>query len=83
MKINDGIADWFRICVMAAVMCAGLFGIGHCSNEDFKERQQWAEENPVEAAKKDCVSKVRGSRPACWTEGDWIEFCKHVECKQQ
>ncbi len=29
-----------------------------------------------------CISKVRGSRPACWDERDWEAYCKYVECKQ-
>ena len=83
MKINDNIADWFRVCIMAAVCCVALFGLNHCSNEDFKKRQQWAKDTPVEAAKNNCVSKVRGSRPACWSDGDWEVFCQKVECKQR
>ena len=83
MKIDDNIADWFRLCVMAAVVCVALFGIQHCANESWEERKQFAKDNPVEAAKENCHTRVRGSRPACWTEGDWIEFCKHVECKQR
>jgi hypothetical protein len=81
MKIDDGISDWFRICVMAAVCCAALFGIGTCTDVSREERDQWAEQHPVEAAKNNCKSHVSGSRPACWSEGDWIEFCKRIECK--
>ncbi len=29
-----------------------------------------------------CISKIRGSRPACWDKDDWEAFCQHVECKQ-
>ena len=83
MKIDDNIADWFRVCVMAAVCCVAIFGMSYCAEADRKEREDWAKQNPVDSAKKNCISKVRGSRPACWTEGDWIEFCKHVECKQR
>ena len=83
MKINDNIADWFRLCVMSAVMLAGLFGMYSCMDKDMTKRMEWKKENPVEAAKNRCYSKIQGSRPACWSEGDWIEYCKRVECKQR
>jgi hypothetical protein len=28
-----------------------------------------------------CISKVRGSKPACWTETDWKAYCSRVQCK--
>jgi len=28
-----------------------------------------------------CISKVRGSRPSCWTETDWKIYCQRVQCK--
>ena len=30
---------------------------------------------------KACTSKVRGSKPACWTELDWKVYCARVQCK--
>ena len=83
MKINENMRDWFVICIMAAFTFLLLFGFVHCTNASAEKRQKEAKENPVEYAKERCYSKIRGSRPACWTEGDWIEFCKHVECKRQ
>ena len=83
MKISDNISDWFRVCVMAAICCVAIFGMGYCVDVDKKQRDEWARQNPVDDAKRHCITKTRGSRPACWTEGDWIEFCKHVECKQR
>ena len=77
------IQEWFMICIVAALTLTILAGFVSCANDDLEKRQQWAEQNPVESAKDQCWSKVRGSRPACWSEGDWIEFCKHVECKQR
>ena len=82
MKINDEIADWFRLCVMCAVGIGMMFGINQCINEDFKRKKKYADENPVEAAQKNCYSKFRGSRPACWSEADWIIYCERVQCKQ-
>mgnify|MGYP001187916829 FL=1 len=82
MKIDDGIADWFRVCVMVAVGLGLVFGIHHCIDEDVARRKKFAEANPVEAAQKNCYSKVRGSRPACWSEADWIVYCERVQCKQ-
>ena len=75
--------DWFMLCIVAALVLVGLFGMGSCMNKDIEKRDQWRKENPVDAAKDRCYSKVQGSRPACWSEGDWIEFCKRVECKQR
>ena len=83
MKINDGISDWFRVCVMAAVCCLALFGMNECAESGKKERDQWVKDNPVDSAKERCYSKIRGSRPACWSEGDWKVFCERVQCKQQ
>ena len=82
MKIDDGIADWFRVCVMAAIGLLLLFGLYTCSETSIEERKKFARENPVEAAQKNCYSKVRGSRPACWSEADWIVYCERVQCKQ-
>jgi len=39
-------------------------------------------ENPVQSAQDRCYSKISGSRPACWSEGDWIAFCERVQCKE-
>ena len=83
MKISENMKEWFVICVFAAFTLLAFFGFIQCTEASVKQRQQEAKENPVEFAKERCYSKIRGSRPACWTEGDWIEFCKHVECKRQ
>ena len=77
------LSAWFTLCIVAALVLLGLFGIGSCIDKDIEKRTQWKKENPVEAAKARCYSKIQGSRPACWSEGDWIEFCKRVECKQR
>ena len=82
MKIDDGIADWFRVCVIAAVGLGIMFGVNQCIDEDVERRKKHAEENPVESAQKKCYSKVRGSRPACWSEADWIVYCERVKCIQ-
>ena len=82
MKTKENMKEWFSICIIAAVALVALFGMGQCTNADIAKRQKKAKENPVEYAKERCYSKIRGSRPACWTKGDWIEFCKYVECKQ-
>ena len=83
MKIEENMKEWFSICIITAVVLAVLFGMGQCTNADIAKRKKRAKEKPVEYAKERCYSKIRGSRPACWTEGDWIEFCKRVQCKQR
>ena len=80
---NFEMKEWFVLCIVAALVLAGLFGMGSCMNKDIEKRDQWKKDNPVEAAKDRCYSKIQGSRPACWSEGDWIEYCKRVECKQR
>mgnify|MGYP001269457948 CR=1 FL=1 len=83
MKTKKIMADWMWICVLAAVALLFIFGLYSCLDSHDKERRQWAKDNPVEAAQNNCYSKVRGSRPACWSEADWIVYCKYVQCKQQ
>ena len=83
MKINENAKDWFVICVISALVMLSFFGFIQCTNADVAKRQKKAKENPVEFAKERCYSKIRGSRPACWSEGDWIEFGKYVECKRR
>ena len=83
MNNNQRIQEWFIICAIAALCLTGIAGAVSCANDDFEKRKQWADQNPVEHAKDQCWSKIRGARPACWREGDWIEFCKRVECKQR
>ncbi len=46
------------------------------------EIQEKRAENPVQSAQDRCYSKISGSRPSCWSEGDWIVFCQHVQCKE-
>ena len=80
---NDlAMSSWFTLCIVAALVLIGLFFMGSCMNKDMEKRNQWNKENPVEAAQKLCYSKVRGSRPACWSEADWIVYCERVQCKQ-
>ena len=78
---NMKIQDWFIICIGAALFLATLGGFVSCANDDLEKRQQWAEQNPVEHAKEQCYSKAKGSRPACWSEGDWEVYCQRVQCK--
>jgi len=59
---------------MTAVCCLAVFGMSYCAEVDRKEREDWAKQNPVDSAKKNCISKVSGSRPACWSEGDKMIF---------
>ena len=68
------LSAWFTLCIVSALVLAGLFGIGSCMNKDMEKRDQWRKENPVDAAKDRCYSKIQGSRPACWSEGDKIIF---------
>ena len=82
MKIDEKMKEWFLICIWAAVSLLFLYGMGSCMNNYSAERIQYAKDNPVEHAKGQCYSKIRGSRPACWTEADWIIFCERVQCKQ-
>ena len=83
MKIEENMKEWLVICVFAAFTLLAFFGFIQCTEESVKQRQQEAKENPVEFAKDRCYSKISGSRPACWAEGDWIEYCKRVQCKQR
>ena len=82
MKISDKTKDVMTIVGMCIFLCLVLFGINDCSQKDFQKRQEWRRQNPIDAAKERCSSKVRGSRPACWSEGDWAVFCEKVECKR-
>jgi len=34
-----------------------------------------------QAIQNTCISKVRGSKPACWTDLDWKAYCQRVQCK--
>tara|TARA_Y100000385_G_scaffold262404_1_gene293998 strand:+ start:754 stop:924 length:171 start_codon:yes stop_codon:yes gene_type:complete len=54
-----------------------------CLEVESEKQRQLVKENPVNAAKERCYSKIRGSRPACWSEADWTVFCERVQCKQQ
>ena len=49
-----------------------------CQAEIEKKRA----ENPVQSAQDQCFSKRSGSRPSCWSEGDWIVYCQRVQCKE-
>ena len=82
MNIEEQMAGWMWICVLGAVALLFIFGLYACLDSQDKERKQWAKDNPIEAAKKKCYSKARGSRPACWTEADWSVYCERVQCKQ-
>jgi len=82
MKISNQTKDVMILISICTLLCLVLIGVSNCAQKNDRERKEWVKKNPVEAAKERCYSKIRGSRPACWTEGDWIEFCKHVECKQ-
>ena len=75
------IQEWYMICISAALFLTTLAGFVSCGNNDLEKRKQWAKDHPVEAAKEGCYSKVRGSRPACWSEGDWAIYCQRVQCK--
>ena len=80
---NMKIQEWFIVCIAAALLLAGISGVVSCANDDFEKRKQWAEHNPVDHAQDQCWSKVRGSRPACWSEGDWEIYCQRVQCKNK
>ena len=83
MKIDETMKEWMVMCVIAACVLAFLFGMYSCMDEQAKEHRKHAKENPIEHAKERCYSKIRGSRPACWSEGDWEVVCERVQCKQQ
>ncbi len=40
-------------------------------------------EKEVRAHHNSCISKIRGSRPACWDKKDWEAYCEYVECKRR
>jgi hypothetical protein len=80
--IDETMKEWMMICIIAAGALCLLFGMFSCMSSDVKKRNQWIKENPTEAAQGRCYSKVSGSRPACWSEGDWKVFCERVQCKQ-
>ena len=83
MKINETMKEWMQMCVIAACLLSFLFGMYSCMDTQVEKNRKYAKENPIEHAKERCYSKVRGSRPACWTEADWQIFCERVECKQR
>ena len=82
MSFNQRMADWMWICVLAAVALLFIFGLFSCLDSQDKKDRKWAKENPVKAAQDKCFIKHRGSRPACWSEADWIVYCERVQCKQ-
>jgi hypothetical protein len=82
VNIDKKMKEWMIICIAASLTLLCLFGMFSCMGYDLKDRAAHAKQFPVEHAKDQCWSKVRGGRPACWSEGDWIEFCKYVQCKQ-
>ena len=84
MKRQEKIQEWFTVCVMTALGLSFFFlGFMSCLDNTTEKQRQWAKDNPVDSAKERCYSKIRGSRPACWSEGDWEVFCERVQCKQQ
>ena len=65
------------VLVIATIYSFVIVG-SSCIDEQNKERPS----NPVQSAQDRCYSKISGSRPSCWTEGDWIVFCQRVQCKE-
>ena len=53
-----------------------------CSSELQSNRSLLKKNNPEAYSRTLCNYKKAGSRPACWTEGDWIAFCKKVKCME-
>lgn len=47
----------------------------------YMESKVTPQEKQLREERTRCISKSQGSRPACWTQRDWQEFCKHVQCK--
>ena len=65
--------------ILVLLCVAGIIGtFGSCQDELQREEAK----NPVKAAKSRCYSKFSGSRPSCWSEGDWIVFCERIQCKE-
>ena len=83
MTVQEKMKEWFAICIVAAISLSMLGGFLSCLDMEAEKQRQWAKENPVDSAKERCYSKISGSRPACWSEGDWKVFCERVQCKQQ
>jgi hypothetical protein len=83
MTAQEKMKEWFMICIVAAISLSMLGGFLSCLDIEAEKQRQWEKENPVDSAKERCYSKIRGSRPACWSEGDWEVFCERVQCKQQ
>ncbi len=84
MKRQERIQEWFTICVITALSLSFVFlSFMSCLEVESEKQRQLVKENPVNAAKERCYSKIRGSRPACWSEADWTVFCERVQCKQQ
>ena len=83
MIVEDRMKEWMITCVSIALGLFFIFGLGYCITEDEAKRKKYAEENPIKYAKERCYSKIRGSRPACWTEADWKIYCERVECKRR
>jgi len=62
------------------IIVSTLFG--YMIYQDYQhEKSLTAEELAERKLREYCISKVRGSRPACWTAADWVAYCRHVECK--
>ncbi len=62
----------------------GLFaGLLYMIFTDIQERDSLtAEQIELNEVHNQCISKVRGSRPACWTKRDWEIACEYFNCKK-
>jgi len=66
-----------------ALTIATLYSFVAVTSSCIAEQSKQRIENPIQSAKSSCMSKRSGSRPSCWTEGDWLVYCQRVQCKVQ
>ena len=51
--------------------------------DEFTTSKLTPEELKEQQLSNQCRSRVRGSRPACWSNLDWESYCSRVQCKSK
>ena len=73
-NLNDIIPTLAILVIFAGLLYMFIIGL---QQQDSLTPKQIEERSTHDA----CTSKVRGSKPSCWTELDWKAYCARVQCK--
>lgn len=73
-NLNDIIPTFAILGIFSGLLYISIIGL---QQQDSLTPKQ-IEERSIHDA---CTSKVRGSKPSCWTELDWKAYCSRVQCK--